>query len=247
MQPASALPLGGVVAQGAHDEQIVNHVVMTLNEQAHGHRAHAVSQLGCAAAGKSGRGHSATAISSTMAASSRLRTCSRGVRRVLDRGSVASVVMDHAGCSRAQPEVHEGDVSFLVFAHSVHHAPCFRSRLSLAHQHGKFQHIGQGFQFQGFHACTKNIKFLVSLQPWTDILALDQGTGGSKAIVFRHRRPAAFLFQKEDDPAFPRQGWVGQNAVKIWRSVRALLGEAVASVGDGEIAALGISKQRRPR
>ena len=76
------------------------------------------------------------------------------------------------------------------------------------------------------------------------ILALDQGTGSSKAIIFDTEGRQLSCFQKETTLLFPRQGWVEQNAVKIWRSVRALLGEAVASVGDGEIAALGISNQR---
>ena len=76
------------------------------------------------------------------------------------------------------------------------------------------------------------------------ILALDQGTGSSKAIIFDIEGRQLSCFQKETTLLFPRQGWVEQNAVKIWRSVRALLGEAVASVGDGEIAALGISNQR---
>ena len=76
------------------------------------------------------------------------------------------------------------------------------------------------------------------------ILALDQGTGSSKAIIFDSEGRQLSCFQKETTLLFPRQGWVEQNAVKIWRSVRALLGEAVASVGDGEIAALGISNQR---
>ena len=76
------------------------------------------------------------------------------------------------------------------------------------------------------------------------ILALDQGTGSSKAIIFDTEGRQLSCFQKETTLLFPRQGWVEQNAVKIWCSVRALLGEAVASVGDGEIAALGISNQR---
>ena len=76
------------------------------------------------------------------------------------------------------------------------------------------------------------------------ILTLDQGTGSSKAIVFDTEARQVASFQRETTLLFPRQGWVEQNAMKIWLSVRSVLSEAVASVGEGEIVALGLTNQR---
>lgn len=76
------------------------------------------------------------------------------------------------------------------------------------------------------------------------ILALDQGTGSSKAIVFDTEARQVASFQRETTLLFPRQGWVEQNAMKIWLSVRSVLSEAVASVGEGEIVAIGLTNQR---
>ena len=76
------------------------------------------------------------------------------------------------------------------------------------------------------------------------ILALDQGTGSSKAVVFDTEARQVSCFQRETTMLFPRQGWVEQNAMKIWYSVRAVLAEAVESVGEGVIEAIGVTNQR---
>lgn len=76
------------------------------------------------------------------------------------------------------------------------------------------------------------------------ILSLDQGTSSSKALIFSDKGELKSVFQKEFTQYFPRQAWVEQNAMEIWSSMRAVMTEAVASVGDAEIVALGIANQR---
>lgn len=75
-------------------------------------------------------------------------------------------------------------------------------------------------------------------------MALDQGTGSSKAILFDAEGREVSCFQRETTMLFPRQGWVEQNAMKIWLSVRSVLNEAVAAAGEAEIAAIGLTNQR---
>lgn len=84
------------------------------------------------------------------------------------------------------------------------------------------------------------------------VLALDQGTSSSKAIVFDSQGRQVLCAQKEFTQLFPRQGWVEQNPMEIWSSTKAVLEEAVARLeqlcakeGDSaQIAALGIANQR---
>ena len=75
-------------------------------------------------------------------------------------------------------------------------------------------------------------------------MALDQGTGSSKAILFDAEGREVSCFQRETTMLFPRQGWVEQNAMKIWLSARSVLNEAVAAAGEAEIAAIGLTNQR---
>lgn len=76
------------------------------------------------------------------------------------------------------------------------------------------------------------------------ILALDQGTGSSKAILFDSDGRLVSSFQRETTLLFPRQGWVEQNAMKIWQSVRSVLAEALGSVPEGSVRAIGVTNQR---
>ena len=76
------------------------------------------------------------------------------------------------------------------------------------------------------------------------ILTLDQGTGSSKAVIFDVDGRQVSCFQRETTLIYPRQGWVEQNAVKIWQSVRSVLAEAVASVPEGSVKAIGVTNQR---
>ena len=78
------------------------------------------------------------------------------------------------------------------------------------------------------------------------ILALDQGTSSSRAIVFdRHGRTMA-VSQKEFTQIFPKPGWVEHNPMEIWSSQAAVIAEAITSIDiNGQnIAAIGITNQR---
>ena len=78
------------------------------------------------------------------------------------------------------------------------------------------------------------------------ILALDQGTTSSRAIVYDELlRPVASA-QKEFAQHFPQPGWVEHDAAEIWESVLATAREAVAKSGvpAGAIASIGITNQR---
>ncbi len=76
------------------------------------------------------------------------------------------------------------------------------------------------------------------------ILALDQGTSSSKAIVFDKDGNQVACSQLETTQLFPRRGWVEQNAMEIWSTMKSVMQDAAAQVTDGEIAAIGITNQR---
>lgn len=78
------------------------------------------------------------------------------------------------------------------------------------------------------------------------ILALDQGTTSSRAILFDQRGNIAALAQKEFRQIYPRPGWVEHDPREIWGSQLGVAQEAVARAGvsPGDIAAIGITNQR---
>jgi len=78
------------------------------------------------------------------------------------------------------------------------------------------------------------------------ILALDQGTTSSRAIVFDARGRIRGTGQKEFRQFFPRSGWVEHNASEIWSTQIGVAQEALANAGvrAGEVAAIGITNQR---
>ncbi len=80
----------------------------------------------------------------------------------------------------------------------------------------------------------------------TFILALDQGTTSSRAIVFNKSGEIVSVAQKEFGQHFPRSGWVEHDPIEIWSSQMAVVSEALAKKGiDGaQIAAIGITNQR---
>jgi glycerol kinase len=78
------------------------------------------------------------------------------------------------------------------------------------------------------------------------LLAIDQGTSSSRAVVFdRNARPIATT-QQEFRQYYPRPGWVEHDPEEIWRSVVAVTNEAIATsrVPLEKFAALGITNQR---
>ena len=78
------------------------------------------------------------------------------------------------------------------------------------------------------------------------ILALDQGTTSSRAIVFDHDGNVCATAQKEFPQIFPKPGWVEHNPSDIWSSEAAVIAEAITSMGINglDIAAIGITNQR---
>lgn len=78
------------------------------------------------------------------------------------------------------------------------------------------------------------------------IVALDQGTSSSRAIVFDDKGEMVSVAQREFTQYFPQPGWVEHNALEIWKSELEVMKEAVSvlSASPDEIAAIGITNQR---
>ena len=78
------------------------------------------------------------------------------------------------------------------------------------------------------------------------ILAIDQGTTSSRAILFDHEMHIASMAQKEFQQIFPQPGWVEHDPIEIWASQAAVVAEAISKIGINglNIAAIGIANQR---
>jgi glycerol kinase len=76
------------------------------------------------------------------------------------------------------------------------------------------------------------------------LLAIDQGTTGSRAIVFDRCGRALATAYEEFPQYFPRPGWVEHDPDEIWRSVYQTIQKALARVPGRSIAAVGITNQR---
>lgn len=78
------------------------------------------------------------------------------------------------------------------------------------------------------------------------ILALDQGTTSSRAIIFNHNGEICAVAQKEFPQYFPHSGWVEHNPHEIWSSQASVIAEVLATMGINglNIAGIGITNQR---
>lgn len=78
------------------------------------------------------------------------------------------------------------------------------------------------------------------------ILALDQGTTSSRAIIFDSLGNIIGVAQKEFPQIFPKPGWVEHNPWDIWNSQREVMFEAIekAKIKPKEISAIGVTNQR---
>jgi glycerol kinase len=78
------------------------------------------------------------------------------------------------------------------------------------------------------------------------ILALDQGTTSSRAILFDREQRMIGTAQKEFAQIYPREGWVEQDPLEIYSSQYAVMMEVIAQsdISPGDIAAIGITNQR---
>ena len=80
----------------------------------------------------------------------------------------------------------------------------------------------------------------------TYLLALDQGTTSSRAILFDGEQNIVAVSQKEFTQLYPREGWVEHDPMEIWSSQYGVMMEVIAQSGvaPAEIAAIGITNQR---
>jgi glycerol kinase len=80
----------------------------------------------------------------------------------------------------------------------------------------------------------------------THILAIDQGTTSSRAMIFDHDGAVVSSGQLEHKQLFPRAGWVEHDATEIWNNTREVVGTALsrANLTRHDLAAIGITNQR---
>ena len=78
------------------------------------------------------------------------------------------------------------------------------------------------------------------------VLALDQGTTSSRAILFDKEGRIVAVSQKEFEQIFPQPGWVEHNAIEIWETQREVTSEVLQKAGctASDVAAIGITNQR---
>jgi len=78
------------------------------------------------------------------------------------------------------------------------------------------------------------------------ILALDQGTTSSRAIVFNHSGLPVATTQKEFTQIYPKPGWVEHNPEEIWSTQTGVAAEVLAKAGikSSDVAGIGITNQR---
>src|SRR3569833_1455895 len=73
------------------------------------------------------------------------------------------------------------------------------------------------------------------------ILAIDQGTTSTRAIVFDDQAQLVAIAQRELPQHYPRPGWVEHDPEDIWRDTLAVAREALGNVDLGRVAGIGIT------
>ena len=78
------------------------------------------------------------------------------------------------------------------------------------------------------------------------VIALDQGTTSSRAIVFDREQNILGISQKEFTQIYPKEGWVEHDPLEIWATQYGVLQEVIAktNISQDEVAAIGITNQR---
>ncbi|MDR0504355.1 MAG: glycerol kinase GlpK [Bifidobacteriaceae bacterium] len=78
------------------------------------------------------------------------------------------------------------------------------------------------------------------------VVAIDQGTTSTRAIVFDHAGTIISVGQMEHEQIFPQAGWVEHNPLEIWNNTREVIGVALAkaNITRHDVAAIGITNQR---
>ena len=78
------------------------------------------------------------------------------------------------------------------------------------------------------------------------VLAIDQGTTSSRAIIFNHDGQIVAVSQKEHEQIFPKPGWVEHDPLEIWSNIRICVADVLqkAEINRHAIVAVGITNQR---
>jgi glycerol kinase len=78
------------------------------------------------------------------------------------------------------------------------------------------------------------------------VVAIDQGTTSTRAIVFDHAGSVVATGQVEHEQIFPKAGWVEHDPAEIWTNTREVIGRALsrADITRHDVAAVGITNQR---
>ena len=76
------------------------------------------------------------------------------------------------------------------------------------------------------------------------VLALDQGTTSSRAILFDNEQNIIAVRQREFEQLYPQQGWVEHDPMEIWRTQTQAAADAIAGLPIGSIAGIGVTNQR---
>lgn len=78
------------------------------------------------------------------------------------------------------------------------------------------------------------------------VMAIDQGTTSTRAIIFNHGGQIVDTGQIEHEQILPKAGWVEHDAMEIWRNTREVAGRALtrANINSRNLAAIGITNQR---
>ena len=76
------------------------------------------------------------------------------------------------------------------------------------------------------------------------LLAIDQGTSSSRAVIFDRDAQAIASAQQEFPQEYPQPGWVEHDPEAIWKSVVDVTSKVLGDVGNVWIAGLGITNQR---
>jgi glycerol kinase len=78
------------------------------------------------------------------------------------------------------------------------------------------------------------------------VVAIDQGTTSTRAIVFDHAGSIVSTGQLEHDQIMPKAGWVEHDPEQIWRNTREVIGQALskADITRHDVEAVGITNQR---
>lgn len=81
------------------------------------------------------------------------------------------------------------------------------------------------------------------------IMAIDQGTTSSRAIIFNQKGEKVSSSQKEFPQIFPHAGWVEHNANQIWNSVQSVIAGAFieSSIKPSQIEAIELPTNVRPQ